>query len=446
MGPASQQILTAEPGSVCYPDDAMMRYTNVSQENISQLDLPNYDIRSMAGVTVSYLVSLGYNLAVQNWTVPTYFNCPVEAANCTFSDIEIVHNEANCQPGDYNTTMFVDPDAPDTTTTAAGKFNRLIDSIYYESPRLPLMFYDGSMLHRTSYDIYNYTGGQTNMTYDPANLQYVGNQTFVVLKSKGTVDVRRLQSDDIEVSVCTLSSYLNRTHFTISGRDWWETVSETIPINIDYNKLINTSYWVSGSSTREDLVMLNAYAIQMTLARTLVTMPTSQLQDNIISKWVTNNGRTGSLQYLLSDLFKKADQTLMLGRPEALAPVSGTACYQIPMSYHLNPAAYYTLCLVLLIPLAWWVFVWVLALRRADGVSRGNSQVALLVTGLTKAARKRFKGYSHADQAAIFKRANKVDIVFGETQSRSHRRGHVAFGLPDELAPIRQRRRSLPRV
>lgn len=34
-----------------------------------------------------------------------------------------------------------------------------------------------------------------------------------------------------------------------------------------------------------------------------------------------------------------------------------------------------------------WIVVWILSLYHTNGVSRGNSQIALLVTGLTAAVR-----------------------------------------------------------
>lgn len=447
MGPASQQILTAQTGSECHPGEATMRYTNVSQESLVSSGLTQYDFRTLTGVQASYLVSLGYSLAGNDWYIPTNFNCPVQASNCTYNDIEIIHTKPTCHLGDYNTTMFVDPDAQNTTITPAKKYGYSSDYLTYKDPTVPQFRYDASMLHRTYADFFNRTNVQPNMTYDPSNLQYVGNQTFVALTNQGNINLLTTESDKISVHVCTLSSYLNLTSITVSGRDWWTNVTNTTPINIDYNKLINNSYWASGSSTPSDLIMLNAYAIQMTLVAQLVNIRKWELLE-IVRSWKhdADENNRNNIEAFSGDLFKKADQLLMLGRPEALGPISGTACYDIPMSYHLNPAAYYTLCLVLLIPLAWWVCVWMLALHRADGVSRGNSQIALLVTGLTKAARRKFKGYSHADSTTVFNHATKVDIVFGETYSRSHRRGHVAFGLPDELAPIKQRRRSLPRV
>lgn len=449
MGPASQQILTTYPWSTCDPAAAKLLFTDVASNLIANIRGPSYDIRLMSGITSNYLVEYGFYAAAYNSSVSINLQCPDKSANCTFNDIPILHATVECQPASFQNVSIISERNLNATTLLTDYYNLSDPNANIYTPKF---FYAGSMLGRTYYDIANRTASEAAAPTgppDPATLRpYVGDQTFVVLSDKGIAwPSVYVAEKDIVVEECTLESHVNQTTFAILGTDWQFTTHSSEAVTMDYDLLANSSYWAAQPSG-SDISMLNAYGMQISLLYYLIEGISPGGMNDLAGQWSAHADKddTNTIHNFLNDLLYHADLLVTLGRPASMTPAAGNACYEFPTSFHLKASAYYPVSLVMMIPMVWWVITWLLSLQKMGGVSRGNSQVALLVTGFTSAVRRRFKGFSHADQNTLFKQAKKVDIAFGETQSDGIRRGHVAFGVPGELNPIRARRRSLPRI
>ncbi|KAI9497942.1 hypothetical protein BDB00DRAFT_802707 [Zychaea mexicana] len=281
---------------------------------------------------------------------------------------------------------------------------------------------------------------------------FAGEQSMVVLSYNGTATpVQGLTLEEVKVHECTFVPYINRTSLVFLERDGKREAVETTPIEMDYALLSDEAHWSDDSSiTEQDRLMLNAYALQVAELRAIIDQDQDEFNDHVSSEWYFVNSDINTIENFLKHLASRMDLIIVFGRPERLGTVGGEACYNLPTQYHVDPAAYYTLSLSLLVPMVWWVSVWIFALRRTGGVSRGNSQVLLLVAGFTAALRRRFKGMSHASASAIFERAKQTDVKFGELtysssstdlhrHQQSTRRGHITFGTPDQISPLFQR-------
>ncbi|KAI9497941.1 hypothetical protein BDB00DRAFT_935978 [Zychaea mexicana] len=437
MGPSSQQILTAYPTSYCEYQDVLGRYTNLLQnETIASWDLDTRDIRSLRGTIANYLLQMAMAGTAQSWNIPMSDLCPASAANCTIEAIPIVYNVVRCSPGSFNETLVVS-EQDRSVKTVQEYYNYTDGEDYQTLPHAPNFLYGGNMQYRTTYDLGNYTqaiqaggeggggggGGGATTTNDsttapqpvpPAGTAFAGEQTLVAISHLGTASPWLVRGSEIAVHECTLVPYLNRTTFIFLERgggllDYLETT----PIEMDYALLSNASHWNNlDNLSDQDRIMVNAYGLQVAELTYLIDQNMKEFNDDVSTMWSVKNSDNDTIENFLQDLVYRMDRIVVFGRPEGAYSVGGMVCYDLPTQYHVDPAAYYTLSLCLLIPMFWWVVVWILALYRSDGVSRGNSQVVLLVTGLTAALRRQLKGMSHASVNDIFERAKKTNVKF----------------------------------
>ncbi|KAL1932314.1 hypothetical protein VTP01DRAFT_9370 [Rhizomucor pusillus] len=164
--------------------------------------------------------------------------------------------------------------------------------------------------------------------------------------------------------------------------------------------------------------MINSYALQISIMKTLV----------IDAPYVHILGK----KYANGDYRSWASLT-------PTQYLSKCSSIQVPSTFNLSRPSYYAVSLVLLVPLIWWVSVWILSLYRTNGVSRGQSLVALLVAGLTPAVQREFQGMSQADQYTLIKYARGVRVRLGEVGVEE---AHATLGLSHEVEPLRVRRNS----
>lgn len=449
LGPMSQEILkTSDDISYCVLGDANMTFTNITSYDMSSLSATTstYDMRLNYGLKSENLLFLAFDTTASNTSSTANYRCPNNALNCTFDNVKFLHTKLECEPASFETASIVDAKTGNPTTLPDYYHYNDADPSSY--PALPMVFYDGTMHGRTYYDVFQASVPRiANDSIIPDIRARVGDQTFVRLSYQGRADNATAKSDQIQVDRCTIRTYRNNTVFAVlNRRETRPIVQSSDPVQIDYDLLSNRTYWQPLSYGQylsvDSMTMLNAYSYQLSIIAILTNMNEHALRNRIAHGWAEANADRNTIDNFFADMLHKSDLSLVITNPAWYLAFPGWACYSNGTMFELDAGAYYSISLVCLIPLLWWITMWIIALYQTNGISRGNSQIALLVTGLTAAAREKFKGMSHAGQNTLFRYANQVDIKFGETKRADGRPGHIAFGLQEELHPIRARRRS----
>ncbi|KAG0165943.1 hypothetical protein DFQ28_008087 [Apophysomyces sp. BC1034] len=455
IGPAAQQILGSGIQVVCDSSHNRLSFNNITSKTdlstfTNKAYTNDYDPRSNQGLQQDYILRLAFAQAATNLTGTPNFWCGDTSINCTFPDIPVFSIRADCQRGSLQ-TKIVDI-YKHNVTTVSSYFNLDSTNAIFKSPIMPdtpQFMYGASMFNRTIYDLRNYTKPfyetKKNMT---EVRQSIGPQTFVALTANGTMH-NADQMSDLQVYECTLQTSMNTTTFVYRDNSLQILSSTSKPYPLDFDLLSNTTYW-SQVAYSGPMTMQSAYGYQIEIMNALVGDGYDAVSD-LIKKWsMYNLGYNATLPDLFSSLFFNADLSVVLALPidsfmGGLAMGSnrnGTRCYNTLPMYHFNPAQFYPLALCLVIPLLWWAAIWIMSMYYTNGVSRGNSQMALMVTGFSPAVRDHFKGLSHAGQAELLQQANKIDVRFGETQHMSSSLvGHVSFGVPAEITVLPTRRR-----
>ncbi|KAI9258081.1 hypothetical protein BDA99DRAFT_561517 [Phascolomyces articulosus] len=452
IGPSSQQILTAYPSTYC-DNSGQYRYTDITNENIASWNRDDHDVRSLAGTNANYLIQMAIDGTGYSWNLPVNNNCPSNAKNCTIPRMPMIHNEVECKLGSFNETMVVS-EQDLSIKTLQQYYNYTDGNDFMTRPQAPQFLYGATMQHRTAYDIGNFsqTTEEQDISTSPTNVTsgggpgtvYAGEHVFVVVSRLGTTEVQRIdQPEDIRVHECKLTATINITEITLEERSFRTRTVETIPIDMNYPLLSDASHWYRPEEqySEQDRTMINAYAIQVGALNYLITQNQDEFNTRTTRSWDSHRDEMlgNAIEDFINDIIKRISRGITMGRPAGVSPIDAVVCFQLPTQYHLDPASYYTFCLCLLIPVFWWVLTWIMALYRAGGISRGNSQVILLVTGFTAALRKEFKGLSHQGSNVIFERAQKTDVKFGElTTEHARKKGHVSFGRPDQISPLVQ--------
>ncbi|KAI9497857.1 hypothetical protein BDB00DRAFT_802207 [Zychaea mexicana] len=299
------------------------------------------------------------------------------------------------------------------------------------------------MAGRTHYDLrnislpYNYSSSSEAEPFDQGARDSVGDVTMVVVSHENTMSYQGLDSDTLEARRCTLRPYYNWTEiYNVRGNIGFNILSSE-PVTMDYDNIIGNNVYLNEveDSDVNATIQLNMYALQLSVMRALVLGEGGIVHPVYNRDTVEQNLRNFSnylgLTYVLTSP----------GGSDELITTTGpykTTCKETELLFALNPASYYPLALCLLVPLAWWTVTWIVSLYQVNGVSRGHSQVALLVSGLTPVVREKMRGTIHENQYAVMTAAGKVKVKFGERASD----GQPTFGLPQEVKPIGVRRMS----
>lgn len=442
VGPASQEILTHADVETC-DNGTGIYYTNLTGFDLTNMDLSG-DIGSLTGLKQDYLVRTAFAQSALGFMTQPFYECKVGSLNCTFDDLQFFSTTFDCKNGSLDTQIVNIHTNNVTTVGDYYGFNKK-DSIFGPIVDVPSTFYAGSMHGRTFYDLNNRTETSVrNRTYNPALRQLFGDQTMVfVLNEEGNFGTYLATNATPQVKECTLHSNYNVSSLVHQDEHIRFYKQETRSLNLDYDLLSNNTYWAT-IGIMSDYLMLNAYAMQLTAMRYLCDQKSFR---DITDDWFfysQNPNDTHPVETFLSESLRNADLSLTFSLPiNPIFSMKGQRCYISGNVYMINPAAYYVVTLSLLVPLLWWATVWLISLHHTNGVSRGNSQIALLVTGLTQSIQQQFQGMSHAGHDVLFRKAEQVQVVFGETGTADAqgRIGHVAFGTPDEIVPIRRSRR-----
>ncbi|KAG2218199.1 hypothetical protein INT45_006834 [Circinella minor] len=447
IGPASQVVLTTYASDhYCLNGsdnfNGKLHHVNLSFDDLSTLRYP-YDQRLNYGLRNQYLVVFGFDTAPYKGDIPINYDYDNETISLKFSNVEMFYTDMECHDGTFEETQIIDEKTRNPTTLA--------DYYRNSQPVAPRVFYSGSMFNRTYFDIVRQSvPAEVYPNGRPEVRNFVGDQTFVTMTYQGQATRKSIERlEEIVVQECTLRTQKSfNTIHTNEGQSYLIEPGPKQPIDMDYDRLINASLWMSTDDySGFPRLMLNAYSYQLTLLMTMTVLKQEAFQNRLANAWATNNPDRNTMENFLRDAFNQTDLSVSLIRPEqSITGTYGEGCYPIQAVYALDRASYYTISLILAVPLLWWVSVWIASLYQTNGVSRGNSQIALLVTGFTKSAAEQFKGYSYAGQRTLFEKASTVDITFGEVKRMDHKPGHIGFGLENELHPLRARRRPISRA
>ncbi|ORY91212.1 hypothetical protein BCR43DRAFT_566761 [Syncephalastrum racemosum] len=445
MGPASQEILNAVSQVNCTNGGGGIWYTNItSWDMTTMLSGGGSGPMGFTGLDQDYVVHYAMEQAALNSFVLPQYECPQGAINCTYSNIAGFHTVANCQPGTLQTQM-VDLKKNIVTTVGIYYGYSRNDSIFSPFVDVPEVHYAGAMHGRTYFDLRNYTAPFGSASkYNASLQQYFGDQSFVMVTAGNNMSSFLSSDSQPHVLECKLQSYKNISTFIYHNETWSSQHGPSTPITMDYKHLSNNTFWELNNGG--DHTMMNAYGLQTTILRYLIVE--YYIFKNVARNWsmFVSNANSSSIASFFEHILYNVDLSAVIALPvNPVIGVNGVSCLSVPAHYELNPAAYYILVLSLLVPLCWWAFVWIRSMYQNNGVSRGNSQAALLVAGATPALTEQLKGLSHSSSREIFKSTQHVKTVFGEMQTdqRQYTPGHITFGVPGELRPIRARRQSI---
>ncbi|KAI9274402.1 hypothetical protein BDA99DRAFT_568643 [Phascolomyces articulosus] len=439
IAPAAQGILYARTYDICERDpvNTFLRHMNLSAYGVYNIDASSKDPRSVTGVEDYMGIQLGIRHFFEASPLFISAGCPTDAINCTYTGIHLPYIDFECKQTDLATQQVIDLRNNNVTTAQAyWKNNTSFDG---EKKSIPFFLYSGSMYNRTYYDLNNMTFpislNTETIAFDPAARRGVGDINMVAFTINDTFS--SLPGDEAEpylkVHECTLHPYWNTSDvYMVRGNPDFKMKS-SVPVPMDYdNKIGNNVFMASDNrtDTEENILMLNMYAMQLSLARALILD-----EQNLLT--VRYNM---SLDQVMHELSDRVSLTFTTEAPHMVLGIQREiiVCKETELLYALDKSHYLPLALCLLVPLFWWTVTWIVSLYKVNGVSRGHSQVALLVSGLSPAARDRMRGTLHENQYATMNAANRVDVKFGERKSD----GHPTFGLPQEVDPLGVRRMS----
>ncbi|CDH57163.1 predicted protein [Lichtheimia corymbifera JMRC:FSU:9682] len=446
LGPAAQEILADYNETVtCYVEPPLRTFQvkDFHRERWYLIPVPRR-IAQLKGIKLDYIPQIGFGSASSNTSrgFLTY-RYGIGSINVTWHDMPTMRTDIDCVTDSYANARIIDDQTLNVST--------LRDYLGADQPiDVPRIFYAESMYNRTHYDRERLVFDVLDTpNYHPEDRPLVGEQTVVIVTKGGQAISSTLNNPEEEATVeqCTLRSYVSNSTMTESGtftaeiHPTWENKQL---IEINYDDLLNATYMGPRHFAEDKRVMDNAYAYQLSLIATMTDRNNTKFHQEAADRWalaVPDNVENAFTNYI-RDGFYRSDLLMTFYAPDEQIPsriLLGEACFADDITYDLNQSAYLGLSLASIFPLSWWIVLWIISLYQTNGISRGNSQIALMATGLTHSVSHQFKGFSHTGQAQLFNRASKVKAWFGEIRRSDGRRGHVAFSLEDEIQPLRVR-------
>lgn len=199
-------------------------------------------------------------------------------------------------------------------------------------------------------------------------------------------------------------------------------------------------------------VMLNAYVMQQSIIAELLAPKYYSIRDYFDSfNLIDRTNKISQDPYPFEPFMQRAldafDQAYFQAPyvNNAAEPLSwsgssseGIAVFNLEPQYAIKREACYALCLCLFIPILWWTAVWTVSVKKSNGIARGNSQIALLATGMTPLVEHHLRGFSKLDSDNAFKHAKNIRVRVG-TFKNGDQKEVVAFGMDGEehLMPLK---------
>lgn len=212
------------------------------------------------------------------------------------------------------------------------------------------------------------------------------------------------------------------------------------PINFDFDNVLGNNLALNNiSSNVNTSLMVVAYLMQQTILSELIRPKYSKMyeylyvySDRYNSNMSLTNSSRGDGKKI--DLFEEfmvealaSFDYALLQSPTVSANAQntrerftlGVAYFNLAPEYKVEKAAAYILCFCLLIPIVWWLFIWLYSLKKNNGIARANSQIVLLATNMTPDAERNLRGFSGLDGSTAFKRAKEIRIRLGVVQKQT---------------------------
>lgn len=221
---------------------------------------------------------------------------------------------------------------------------------------------------------------------------------------------------------------------------------------MDYDNIIGNNTRNNGDALRANpmsAVMVNAYLMQQTIITELLAPKFYTIQDYFNSFTQIEHFKYGNDLFPFEPFMKYAlrafDQAYFQApyldssfQSTVNTPKEGLAVFNLEPQYSVRKEACYILCLCLLLPILWWVMVWIISIKKSNGIARGNSQIALLATGMTPLAEHNLRGFSKLDSDNAFKNAKNIRVRVG-TFRNNNQKEVVVFGMDNEehLMPLK---------
>ncbi|KAG0813004.1 hypothetical protein G6F29_006621 [Rhizopus arrhizus] len=451
VGPVSQEILV--------PITISHNYTSSVAAN-TQFNSPYFiDDRTpimsqpmppaLNGLTFeSYLVPQSFSAVATNMTLSIPYTCPSGADHCIYKNVSFISTSLECSPTTAQEPIVNQSDYKELTTPER-YFSVFNNSNWV---KLPMFFFAGEMLNRTYSDLKNYTPplipgfGRTPKAYifsdyDPQYRPYVGNQTFVAAYS----NVRYTTSSEndtlkISFSKCTFRSNLNTTDWiTKNGTLFKYGYERSIPITLDFDKVLgnNTAIYETSTNTdyisQKNAVMINAYIMQQTILNELI-LPKYRPLIAHLKTWRAPYPAVEGLFQFLKEGIHRFDMDFAtipyVSEHYSRYKTEGLVTTTDRPIYSVKEANSHTLFALLFLPFIWWLTVWILSIKKTNGIMRGSSQIALMTMGLTPLASKTLGGFPNMNSGTVLEKAKKIRVKaehFVDGQSR-----RVVVGLEDE--------------
>jgi hypothetical protein len=182
--------------------------------------------------------------------------------------------------------------------------------------------------------------------------------------------------------------------------------------------------------------MVNAYTMQQALLLELIR-PKNYFMNEYLSPYgvvdgygdvpLLNTSKIDKFESFMNKALAAFDnayfQSPYLGGSYATSlntmSTEGVALINLSPEYKVDKTSAYILCLCLILPIFWWVIVWLYSLKKSNGVARSSSQIVLLATNMTPDAEHILRGFSNLDSSDAFNRAKNIRIRLGHVNQQT---------------------------
>lgn len=464
--PLAQRILwqnASNDFAYCMKADSSLsaQITNISSADFTTYNPSTNDPRSIKSYADHSLITRALKLGFTGylwyysehnntlgWDPHLKLPCPREAVSCNYTTtVTMPYLKPVCTRGIFNTTVI--DTIFDNTTKILDLFfepNDLYEGGYRfigEYNNYQTFYYHSSMENLTYYSLNNLT-----QPYPESPRRIVQPRFVALMRNESFNDYRNWDQEDLlyamRIHDCTFQPMINVTEYVMDHQKLTRRrVISSTPVEMDYAAMNDPAYWQRYGEEGTDYTMANMYAMQLSVLRNLivdVNIAFIRYQSD------TQFYQFDNFMYKLADTV--AENIAMLPPPSHQGDTiqADTVCMRPYMQFRPDPASYLPLMLCLLIPLFWWLTTWLWSLKQAGWISRGNSQIALVLHDLTSTVRRRLGDLSYMDQFSMMIAARGVRVKLGEPKSDHVSNDPLVFGHRNDVDPkslLRERRKSL---
>ncbi|KAL7318343.1 hypothetical protein PS15m_004576 [Mucor circinelloides] len=471
VSPASQELLVPIMNNITVGPSSEIRFYYLKAEDLGgRSKLGDSGIAPfMNGLsTNAYISSSSFAQAATGSKSSPLFSCPSGSAYCSYDNVTYISTNMTCNTVSPDETAIVNRWGTNRTVVVLKEYFSAFNISTASDMKFPKFLYSGDMVNRTYWDLANYTAPMMpglnlpeifadKKIYDPRYRPYVGDQSFIIAYNKTSQNTQYLTPNstylDMEFKKCYFNStYVKSTWRTANGTLIEYSIDTATPIVMDYDNVI-------GNNTANNFdaivahpmngIMINAYIMQQTIISELLAPKYYNIRDYLSSFRQIENFRYNKelfpfeifMQYALNafdQAYFQAPYVNNAAESIVWGGKDGLAVFNLKPQYSIKREACYALCLCLFIPILWWIAIWTVSIKKSNGVARGNSQIALLATGMTPLAEHSLRDFSKLDSDNAFKHAKNIRVRVGKFRD-GNQKEVVAFGMDSEehLMPLK---------